>query len=66
MALTPEEILKTKHDIFQNNIDWVAKQTQELNDLLNGVAEDEDGSEMVAMQPFSFRGTCGLKNPGHQ
>lgn len=61
MALTPEDVLKTKHDIFQNNIDWVAKQTQELNDLINGVGADEDGSELTAMQPFSFRGTCGLK-----
>lgn len=61
MALTPQDILKTKHDIFQNNIDWVAKQTQVLNDLINGISEDEDGSEMVAMQPFSFRGTCGTK-----
>lgn len=61
MALTPQDVLKTKHDIFQNNIDWVAKQTQELNDLINGVGADDDGSELTAMQPFSFRGTCGLK-----
>lgn len=61
MALTPQDVLKTKHDIFQNNIDWVAKQTQVLNDLINGVSEEDDGSDLVAMQPFSFRGTCGTK-----
>lgn len=61
MALTPQDVLKSKHDIFQNNIDWIAKQTQVLNDLINGVSEEDDGSDLVAMQPFSFRGTCGTK-----
>lgn len=58
------DIRKTQHDIFQNNIDWVAKQVQTINDLINGVSEEEDGSEIPAVQPLYFRGVAGIRIGG--